>query len=76
MTVVVAAAGPAPFRLAPGHGYAQRRELFDDCGPVESVEVSQSAIDAFVARCDTDRPHASSSQSELAARTARLLRAA
>ncbi|MEW2404605.1 IS481 family transposase [Streptomyces sp. NPDC046862] len=34
-----------------------RRELLDDCGPFESVEVAQRALDAWVQEYNSFRPH-------------------
>jgi transposase InsO family protein len=34
-----------------------RRELLDDCGPFESLEAAQAAVDEFVQAYNTDRPH-------------------
>ncbi len=34
-----------------------RRELLDDCGPFESLQLAQAAVDGFVGRYNADRPH-------------------
>src|SRR5262249_29234502 len=40
------------------HG-SLRRELLDHCGPFESIEAAQAAIDAWVVQYNTRRPHQS-----------------
>jgi transposase InsO family protein len=40
------------------HG-SLRRELLDHCGPFESLEAAQAAIDAWVQKYNTRRPHQS-----------------
>jgi hypothetical protein len=40
------------------HG-SLRRELLDHCGPFESLEAAQAAIDAWVVQYNTRRPHQS-----------------
>jgi transposase InsO family protein len=34
-----------------------RRELLDDCGPFESLEAAQAAVDGFVNQYNLERPH-------------------
>lgn len=34
-----------------------RRELLDDCGPFESLQLAQTAVDRFVGEYNSDRPH-------------------
>ncbi|MFI1337006.1 IS481 family transposase [Streptomyces sp. NPDC020845] len=34
-----------------------RRELLDDCGPFESIEAAQSALDVWVEEYNSSRPH-------------------
>ena len=34
-----------------------RRELLDGCGPFESLELAQAAVDRFVGEYNSDRPH-------------------